>query len=298
MKRTHKHSDGFTLMEMLIVVAIIAILITIAIPTFTKQLEKSRETVDAANIRSYYAELMAAAISDDSSSPLCKREGAGWKTDLIDLKQKKSGWETPSIKESLEGIATVEGTPNEPQAGGTAWLEFIEERTILHYGAGSNGTALTPAQQVKQQLENSLKPVLPMANLNTDIGKMIVSNNSASLNAALQAAGFQGSAYITNGNDYINSVLQANNIQVNLPKIVTVTTDGKGLTEHKAGESINAVQYLYYKAKVNGKEQMVLFGTREVTITVKEVDKKNNEIKKMEFDTSDAATGNSWTKAS
>lgn len=297
MKRTHKHSDGFTLMEMLIVVAIIAILITIAIPTFTKQLEKSRETVDAANIRSYYAELMAAAISDDSSSPLCKREGAGWKTDLIDLKQKKSGWETPSIKESLEGIATVEGTPNEPQAGGTAWLEFIEERTILHYGAGSNGTALTPSQQVKQQLENSLKPVLPMGDVNTDIGKMIVSNKPDSLNAALQAAGFQGSAYITNENDYINSVLQANNIQLNSSKIVTVTTDGKGLTEHKAGESINAVQYLYYKAKVNGKDQMVLFGTREVTITVKQVNKEN-KIQKMEFDTSDAATGNSWTKAS
>lgn len=297
MKRTKKHSGGFTLLEMLIVVAIIAILITIAVPTFTKQLEKSRETVDAANIRSYYAELMAAAISDDSSSPLCKREGAGWKTDLIDLKQKKSGWETPSIKESLERIATVEGTPNEPQAGGTAWLEFIEERTILHYGAGSNGTALTPSQQVKQQLENSLKPVLPMADLNTDIGKMIVSNKTVSLNAALQAAGFQGSAYITNENDYIKSVLQANNIQGSIPKIVTVTTDGKGLTEHKAGESINAVQYLYYKAKVNGKDQMVLFGTREVSITVKEVDKENM-IKKMEFDTSDAATGNSWTKAS
>ena len=298
MKRNHKHSDGFTLMEMLIVVAIIAILITIAIPTFTKQLEKSREAVDAANIRSYYAELMAAAISDDSSSPLCKREGAGWKTDLIDLKQKKSGWETPSIKESLEGIATVEGTPNEPQAGGTAWLEFIEERTILHYGAGSNGTALTPAQQVKQQLENSLKPVLPSADLNKDIGKMIVSNNPVRLNAALQAAGFQGSAYITNGNDYINSVLQANHIQVKNPKIVTVTTDGKGLTEHKKGESIKAVQYLYNQAKVNGKEQMVLFGTREVEITVKEVNKETNEITKMEFDTSDAATGNSWTKAS
>ena len=75
------------------------------------------------------------------------------------------------------------------------------------------------------------------------------------------------------------------------------TTDGKGLTEHKAGESINAVQYLYYKAKVNGKDQMVLFGTREVTITVKQVNKEN-KIQKMEFDTSDAATGNSWTKAS
>ena len=101
-----------------------------------------------------------------------------------------------------------------------------------------------------------------------------------------------------NGNDYIKRVLQVNHIQGSYPKIVTVTTDGKGLTEHKAGESINAVQYLYYQAKVDGKDQMVLFGTREVTITVKEMNKEKNEIKKMEFDTSDAATGNSWTKAS
>ena len=38
-----KNTKGFTLMEMLIVVAIIAILIAIAIPTFTTQLEKARE---------------------------------------------------------------------------------------------------------------------------------------------------------------------------------------------------------------------------------------------------------------
>ena len=37
-----KNTKGFTLMEMLIVVAIIAILVAIAIPTFTKQLEKAR----------------------------------------------------------------------------------------------------------------------------------------------------------------------------------------------------------------------------------------------------------------
>ena len=46
-----KKNKGFTLMEMLIVVAIIAILSAIAIPTFTKTLERSREAADLANVR-------------------------------------------------------------------------------------------------------------------------------------------------------------------------------------------------------------------------------------------------------
>ena len=44
-------NKGFTLAELLIVVAIIAVLVAIAIPIFTTQLEKSRETVDIANAR-------------------------------------------------------------------------------------------------------------------------------------------------------------------------------------------------------------------------------------------------------
>ena len=59
---------GFTLAELLIVVAIIAVLVAISIPIFTSQLEKSREATDLANARSAYAELMVAAISEDGAS--------------------------------------------------------------------------------------------------------------------------------------------------------------------------------------------------------------------------------------
>ena len=58
---------GFTLMEMMIVVAIIAILIAIIIPTFTGALARAHAAADEANLRAYYAEQMADAILKDSA---------------------------------------------------------------------------------------------------------------------------------------------------------------------------------------------------------------------------------------
>lgn len=63
--RKMKNKKGFTLMEMLIVVAIIAILIAIAIPTFASSLNKARVATDEANIRAGYASVMAQVLTDD-----------------------------------------------------------------------------------------------------------------------------------------------------------------------------------------------------------------------------------------
>ena len=57
-----KNNKGFTLMEMLIVVAIIAILAAIAIPTFGSSLTKARQAADNANVRATYAEAMTEAL--------------------------------------------------------------------------------------------------------------------------------------------------------------------------------------------------------------------------------------------
>ena len=65
MKKMNK--KGFTLAELLIVVAIIAVLVAIAIPVFTAQLEKSKESTDMANVRSAYAEVVAAYLTDNNS---------------------------------------------------------------------------------------------------------------------------------------------------------------------------------------------------------------------------------------
>ena len=61
MKRNNK--KGFTLAELLIVVAIIAVLVAIAIPVFTGQLDKAKLATDTANARSAVAEVIANALS-------------------------------------------------------------------------------------------------------------------------------------------------------------------------------------------------------------------------------------------
>lgn len=66
-KKSNK--KGFTIMEMLIVVAIIAVLAAIAIPTFNGALTKSKEAADVANIRAAYAEITVAYLTDNEPYP-------------------------------------------------------------------------------------------------------------------------------------------------------------------------------------------------------------------------------------
>lgn len=68
MKKTLHNKKGFTLAELLIVVAIIAVLVAIAIPIFTSQLEKSRDAVTASNVRAAYAEAQTAWLTGSAGT--------------------------------------------------------------------------------------------------------------------------------------------------------------------------------------------------------------------------------------
>lgn len=63
-KRNNK--KGFTLAELLIVVAIIAVLVAISIPIFTSQLQKARLATNQANARAAYAAVEAQYLQDDT----------------------------------------------------------------------------------------------------------------------------------------------------------------------------------------------------------------------------------------
>ena len=75
-------------------VAIIAVLVAISIPIFTSQLKKSREATDLANVRSAYAQVMAAAQTEDQTS-VSYRNGTYYLN--VDLKQQQADWQTSNV---------------------------------------------------------------------------------------------------------------------------------------------------------------------------------------------------------
>lgn len=79
------NNKGFTLAELLIVVAIIAVLTAIAIPVFTAQLEKSREATDLSNIRAAYAEVTAEGLLNDKATNIERK---------FKLKQTQDNWQS------------------------------------------------------------------------------------------------------------------------------------------------------------------------------------------------------------
>jgi prepilin-type N-terminal cleavage/methylation domain-containing protein len=128
-------NNGFTLAELLIVVAIIAVLVAISIPIFSNQLEKAREATDAANIRSQYAEVMADAITEEGDIDGKALYGA------IALKQKTADWQDTSLKSNLESVfGKVDGSP---ASGGSAWVTYdlAKGYAILHYDGSGGGNS-------------------------------------------------------------------------------------------------------------------------------------------------------------
>ena len=80
------------------------------IPIFSSQLEKSREAVDAANIRAAYAEAAAEAITEDKDSVnkevTIKQATAGWESNIDDIAGVAKA-DLPSVKKGDTVVVTV-----------------------------------------------------------------------------------------------------------------------------------------------------------------------------------------------
>ncbi len=78
-----RNRKGFTLAELLIVVAIIALLVSITVVVYSTILERSRESADLSNVRTAVIEVINHYVTDQEVL-----------TKKVPVAQRKEGWQT------------------------------------------------------------------------------------------------------------------------------------------------------------------------------------------------------------
>lgn len=95
------NKKGFTLIEMLVVIAIIAVLVSIVIPVVGNSTEKAKLAADAANIRAAIAEVTTKQLGDGSSSDVPVDMQSKGDFSLIEI-TKIGGIEVSKIKDIVD----------------------------------------------------------------------------------------------------------------------------------------------------------------------------------------------------
>lgn len=104
-KKIREEKGGFTLAELLIVVAIVLVLVAIAVPVFTGALNKAEDAVGNANIRT---------VKVQAASTIMLNEGTG--QGKYDLTKKYQATATVSKEGDLGDVAIEESTNPEDKA--------------------------------------------------------------------------------------------------------------------------------------------------------------------------------------
>ena len=115
MKKLTKNNKGFSLVELIVVIAIMAVLVGVLAPQLIKYVEKSREATDIQNcdsiataLKSYYSDKegntgkLEVTVTSSGLDATSKTNQALVDAGLQDIKLKGTGWGSTGIKISYD----------------------------------------------------------------------------------------------------------------------------------------------------------------------------------------------------